>query len=94
MNDRQLARDLQSVGMVCFVTYYGLFSDFSVPNEEVAARIQEDSNYTSKSCNSRASHARSIIRSGRGNDALHAVVNSNSPRIGNYIRSEAGGLLS
>lgn len=93
MNNQELARNLQSVGMECFVTYYGLFSNFSVPNEEVAAQIQEDRNYTSKSCNSRTSHARNIVRSGQGDDALRLVINSTSPQIGHFTRAEAIRLL-
>ena len=87
MDDAQLKRYLQSVGMECFVTYYRRFADFSRSNEEVAAVIKSEMDYTDKSCKSRTSHARSIIKAGRARDAL--IIISKSVRVPASVKDEA-----
>ncbi len=71
MNDQQLIRTLNSVGKACFVKYYEHAGD-----PALAQRIAEAEPYTHKSCQTRSSHLRSIIRYRRGKDALSIIANS------------------
>ena len=41
MNDQQLERNLQSVGMACFVKYFDEFANPSLPNDVVAGILLE-----------------------------------------------------
>jgi hypothetical protein len=86
-----LKRELNSVGEKCFVDYYKSFSDFSIPNAEIAQKIKNDCGFTMNSCNSRTSHARSIINKGHAIDVLKIIVNSQ--RIGEDIKLKATDLL-
>lgn len=70
MDDQQLEQALQKVGKECFVTYLEQFADFSIVNQDVAALIKAEKNYTDNSCQYRTSDARRIIRAGRAVDAL------------------------
>ena len=73
MNDDQLKRNLNSGGKECFVTYFDLFNNAQLSNQDIAEQIRQDRGYTWKSCQSRTSHARSIIREGRAKDALERI---------------------
>ena len=79
MNDQQLNRRLQSVGMTCFIKYFREFSNWSLSNQAVAEVLMEHEPYTEKSCKSRVTHARSIIGAGRTEDALLMIANANVP---------------
>ena len=74
MTDQQLKRNLQSVGMACFVKYFAEFSDESLPNRSAIQILRERELYTEKSYKSRVSHARSIIQAGRAADALLLIA--------------------
>lgn len=76
MNEQQLVRTLNSVGMKCFITWFRQFCDPSLSNEDVAAQMQEAERYSAKACRSRTSGARRIIRAGRGRDALTIIADS------------------
>ena len=76
MNEQQLVRTLNSVGMRCFVTYFRQFCDPSLSNEDVAALLEEAEQYAATACRTRTSGARSIIRAGRGRDALTMIARS------------------
>ena len=93
MNDQQLDRNLQSVGREIFVAYFAEFCDQSRSSEDVAIQIEEERGYTGKSCRSRTSHARSIIRAGRATDALVLVSHSTSPRVPDHIKICASELV-
>lgn len=79
MNDQQFDRTLRSIGKECFVTYFCKFADMSLSNEQIAEILMRDTDYTEKSCRSRTSHARRIIREGRANDALMDISISRVP---------------
>ena len=74
MNDHQLQRNLQSVGMACFVKYFDELANPSLPNRTVIQILRERELYTEKSCQSRVSTARSIIQAGRAADALLLIA--------------------
>ena len=80
-------RNLMSVGMECFVTYFELFNSCNLSNRDIAEQIFRDRDYTWKSCQSRTSKARSIIRAGRTRDALEKIITSN--RVSEQTRNKA-----
>lgn len=87
MNDQQLIRTLNSVGKACFVRYYERADD-----PALVQRIEETEPYTHKSCQSRSSHLRSIIKHGRGKDALAIIANSRN--VDATTRTKAAALLA
>ena len=80
MNDNQLERNLRSVGKECFVTYFKQFNNLLLSNQDIAEHIHQDRGYTWKACQSRTSHARSIIREGQARDALENISASDRVR--------------
>ena len=76
MTDQQLQRNLQTVGMACFVKYFDEFANPSLPHSTVVQILEGREPYTEKSCNSRVGHARMIIKAGRANDALLLIAAS------------------
>ncbi|MCY4582535.1 MAG: hypothetical protein OXE50_07045 [Chloroflexi bacterium] len=91
MNEQELLRTLNSVGMRCFVTWFSQFCDPSLSNEAVAAQVGAAEGYAAKACRSRTSGARRIIRAGRGRDALTIIAHS---RADAWTRHEASRLLT
>ena len=90
MNDQQLDRNLRSIGKECFVTFFNEFYDCSLSNEDVAIQIKEErGHYTEKSCQSRTSHARSIIKAGRALDALDMIRSSASSQVKAHTKERA-----
>ena len=74
MNDHQLQRNLRSMGMACFVKYFGEFANQSLPNAAVIKILLERESYTPGSCTNRVSRARRIIKAGRAADALLMIA--------------------
>lgn len=93
MNEKQLARNLQTVGKSCFVKYFDLFASESVDRTDVIEMLKSETAYSEKSCASRTSHARSIIRAGLGGEALQSVIDSESKIISDETRKKALGLI-
>lgn len=88
MNDDQLVRSLQSVGMTCFVKYFEYFAS-DIPREDVIEKLRQATNYTPNSCASRTSSSRRIIRFGLAKKALTLVVCSESPIITKETKEKA-----
>lgn len=86
-DDQQLEITLRSMGKACFVKYYEHGDD-----PALAQRIEEAEPYTRKSCQSRASCIRRIIRNGRGEEALENIANSDKLDMG--TRQKAAALLA
>ena len=86
MNDEQLDRALQSVGMGCFVKYFHEFSKES-QSVDVAELLFRNESWTEKSCRSRTLTARRIIRAGRSMDALKRT--SAATRVSDSVRDQA-----
>lgn len=74
MTDHTMEKYLKSIGKGFFVEYYDKLADLSVPNQKVASIVQREKGYTTAS--QRVSTARSIIKAGRGEDALRACLAS------------------
>lgn len=89
MDESQFSRALQSVGLTCFVKYYGDFSSSTVSREDMAERLKREENYTDNSCISRTVHARRIIKAGLAKRAFKAIASSNSPRVTDEIKELA-----
>ena len=83
-DDQQLEITLRSMGKACFVKYYEHGDD-----PALAQRIEEAEPYTRKSCQSRASCIRRVIRCGRGEDALENIANSGKLDMGTRQRAAA-----
>ena len=62
--------------------------------EDVVAQIKEDRDYTDKSCRSRTSHARSIIKAGRALDALNVIHCSMSSQVTAHTKKMAAELAA
>lgn len=92
MNDAKLARSLESVGMTCFVKYFEYFAS-DIPREDVIEKLKSTTAYTYKSCASRTSHARSIIKADMAYKALQLIIDSESPMILEAVRRRAHALL-
>ena len=94
MTDDQLDRSLRSIGKGCFVAYFCQFADLNLSNSDVIEMLIRQEGYTESGSRTRVSQARRIIRSGRAEDALRNVIQSD--RIPNYTRiaTEARELLT
>ena len=92
MNDHQLDRTLQSIGMECFVAYFEKFCDENLSNQDIVALIEEERGYSLNACRSRTSGARGIIRSGRAKDALEII--KDSERVAPAAREKAARLFA
>ena len=87
MNDDQLERSLRSIGKGCLVEYFCQFADQNLSNGNVIEMLMRQEGYTETGSRTRVSHARRVIGSGRAEDALRNVIQSE--RIPNYGRITA-----
>ena len=87
MNDDQLERSLRSIGKGCFVEYFCQFADQNLSNGDVIEALMRQEGYTETGSRTRVSQARRVIGSGRAEDALRNVIQSE--RIPNYGRIAA-----
>lgn len=92
MDDWQLQNYLRSVGMRCFVKYFGELADDALSNQALIEILQEREGYREKSCRSRVIIARSIIKAGRARDALLMVANAG--RVSRCTAEKAKELLA
>ena len=93
LNEKQLARNIQSVGKSCFVKYFNLFASESINRIDIIEILKNENTYSEKSCISRTGHAKSIINAGLGVKALQSVVDSDSRRISEETRIKAQKLI-
>jgi hypothetical protein len=87
MNNKQLKRSLQTIGMRCFVNYFEDFTDLNKTCDALIEMLIEDKNYQESGARSRVNSARRIIREGKAKDALHLVMAAN--RIPEEVREKA-----
>lgn len=90
MDDEQLNRSLQSIGMACFVKYFRQFNDTGLSNAQLVDLLIRDERYTESGSRTRVSQARRIIRNHRAREALHIVAHAT--RIADEVRRDAGKL--
>ena len=87
MDNHALEITLRSMGKACFVKYYEHAGD-----PALADRMKEAEPHTRKSCQSRASCLRRIIKHGRDRDALEIIANSD--KVEAEAREKAAALLA
>ncbi len=90
MNDKQLRRSLQSIGMACFVRYFPQFSNESMRNEDLIELLMTQENYQEAACRTRVTQARKIIANERAVDAL--LIVASSVRVPDEVTMEASRL--
>ncbi|AGO56789.1 hypothetical protein SOD_c38370 [Serratia plymuthica 4Rx13] len=78
---------LKAIGMECFVNYYHHFADSNLSSAYIIEQMHSREGYTEKSCRSRLSKARKVIRDGLSIEALTLIADSG--RIQDSVRSDA-----
>jgi len=90
MNEEQLKRSLQSIGMACFVKYFPQLSDTSMSNEDLIELLMREEKYMESGCRTRVTQSRRIIANRRAKDAL--LIVASSARVPDDISTAAGKL--
>lgn len=91
MDDQQLKRSLQSIGMACFAKYYETFADPSISNDTAVNILMKEQKFSESGSRTRVNQSRRIIREGRRDDALEYIAQSN--RIDSEWSGKAKSLL-
>jgi hypothetical protein len=78
--------------MECFVNYYHHFADSNLPSAYIIEQMHSREGYTEKSCRSRLSKARKVIRDGLSIEALALIADSE--RMQDSVRNDALKLIS
>lgn len=91
MNDEQLARALQSIGMGCFIKYFEAFNNNDISNDDLIDALMKIEGYEETGVITRVTQSRRIINEDRSIDALILVTTSN--RAKDYVISKAQFLI-
>lgn len=91
VNDDQMYRSIQSIGMGCFVKYFEAFSDLEKSNEDLIEALMKLEGYEESGAKTRVSSARRILREGRAVDALTKI--EESERTESWVVAKAKYLL-
>ena len=91
MDDKQLSRKLQTIGMGFFIKYFELINDPSVSGDVLVTRVVEAEKYNQAWTKIRVDYSRDIIREGHRNDALRKISRA---RLNKEITSKASRLLN
>ncbi|OKH14679.1 hypothetical protein [[Limnothrix rosea] IAM M-220] len=91
MNDDQLTKSIQSMGMGCFVKYFEAFSDLSKSNQDLVEALMKIEGYTENGSRTRVSRARQIIDKNFAMDALKIIIESKKTEP--WIRAKAQYLI-
>ena len=93
MDDEQLDRKLQSIGLWCFVTYFEEFCNDTVSDQDVAALIVDENPRlaATSALIRRVYPARNIIKAGRAEEALIICSKSKVPK---HIQEKAAELAA
>ncbi|BCA38294.1 DUF6998 domain-containing protein [Kluyvera ascorbata] len=81
-----LAEHLKAIGMECFVNYYPHFADSNLSSADIIEQMHSCEGYTEKSCRTRISKARKVIRDGLSIEALTLIAHSG--RIQDSVKKE------
>ena len=81
-----LAEHLKAIGMECFVNYYPHFADSNLSSADIIEQMHSCEGYTEKSCRTRISKARKVIRDGLSIEALTLIADSG--RIQDSVKKE------
>src|SRR6516162_5896412 len=92
MDDAQLARSLQSIGMTCFINYYKIFEEKSRTEPTFVVNILTKNHISNEAgAKIRVFNVTRIFNAGRENDALNIIAKS--LRISKEVRDKARLLL-
>jgi hypothetical protein len=91
MNDQQLKRSIQTIGMGCFVKYYESFRDPMLTNEDLIDQFMSNEVWNENGSKMRVTSIRRIFASGRELDALSII--SLAHRVEHNVTVEAKLLL-
>ncbi|AOR60100.1 DUF6998 domain-containing protein [Pectobacterium parmentieri] len=91
-NSTMLAERLKAIGMECFVNYYHHFANSNLSSADIIEQMHSHEGYTEKSCRTRLSKARKVIRDGLSIEALTLIADSG--RIQDSVKKSALKLIS
>jgi hypothetical protein len=92
MDDIQLKRSIQSIGMACFVKYFEAFENKKSKSEDLIDGLMKIENYDESGAKTRVSQSRRIIREDRVLDALNIIIDSK--KVEEWAKSKAQFLRS
>lgn len=87
-----LVEHLNAIGMACFVNHYHHFADSNLSRADIIEQMHLYEGYTEKSCRTRLSKARKVIRDGLSIEALTLIADSG--RIQDAVKKNALKLIS
>lgn len=76
MKQEQIKRNLQSVGMSCFVRYFRMFNDRSISDNAAVETLRREEGYAEGACRTRVSVSRRLIAEGYARPALYMVAHA------------------
>lgn len=76
MNDEQLRRSIQTIGMGCFVKYYEAFSDPSKQEEDLIDALMKLEGYEESGAKARVLQSKRIFREDCAAEALSIIKKS------------------
>ncbi|MCD9494374.1 hypothetical protein [Photobacterium carnosum] len=91
MNQDELVRTIQSVGMTTFVKYFTAFLDLSISSEDLVDGLIKIAKYGNNSAKTKVNSARRIIKNSLVMEALEIISKSNN--IEHWVVQKAAHLL-
>lgn len=91
MNDEQLLRSIQTIGMGCFVKYFEALCDNSIADDDLIDALMKIEKYEESGAKVRVSQSRRINRENMNKEALEII--SASSRTEPWVVSKANFLL-
>ena len=92
MNEEQLIRSIQTIGMSCFIKYFEAFTDSSISDEDLIDALMKIEKYEESGARARVSQSRRISRENMVKEALEII--SNSSRTEPWVVTKANSLLN
>lgn len=87
MDDTQLKRSLQSIGLTCFIKYFEAFENKDIENVDLIEGLMKVENYYESGAKKRVSQSRRIIKEERVADALNIIIESQ--KVEEWVKSKA-----
>lgn len=87
MNNTQLRKAIQSVGMTTFIEYFDYFQQDCWSNTDLVELLMSERSYTEKSAKTKVVNARRIMKASLVAEALTIIANSK--KAGLQIASKA-----
>ena len=87
MDDIQLKRSIQSIGMACFIKYYEAFENKKNKSEDLVEGLMKIENYDESGAKTRVTQSRRILREDRALEAINIIIDSK--KIEDWVISKA-----